>query len=123
MAWRKIQFVLFGVTSFVGQTKQVGQYWLIIKENGTNCVNFVGNCVKFVENVVICLKFVLCFEKFLYVRKFFLPLKWYTDQNFFGDGGGGGEVVENNFLRKNFFGVTKYRYFGVTISLKIGYWC
>jgi hypothetical protein len=89
LAWRKIQFVLFGVTSFVGQTKQVGQYWLIIMENGTNCVNFVGNCVKFVENVVICLKFVLCFEKFLYVRKFFLPLKWYTDQKLFGDGGGG----------------------------------
>jgi hypothetical protein len=83
-----------------------------------------------VENVVICLKFVLCFEKFLYVRKFFLPLKWYTDQNFFGDGWGGGggggggvEVVQKHFFRKKIFGVTKYRYFGMTISLKIEYWC
>jgi hypothetical protein len=35
-------------------------------------------------------KFVVCHEKFWYVRKIFGPLKWYTDRNFFGDGGGGG---------------------------------
>jgi hypothetical protein len=34
--------------------------------------------------------------------KIFLPLKWYTDRNFFGDGGGEGEVAENNFPKKNF---------------------
>jgi hypothetical protein len=28
---------------FVGQTKAVGQYWLIIKRTGTNYVNFVVN--------------------------------------------------------------------------------
>jgi hypothetical protein len=37
----------------------VGQYWLIIKKNGTNSVNFVRNCVYF----VISGKFVLCLEK------------------------------------------------------------
>ena len=36
----------------------VGQYWLIIKKNGTNSVNFVGNCVNFVGNFVISGKFV-----------------------------------------------------------------
>ena len=49
----------------------VGQYWLIIKKNGTNCVNFVRNCVNFVGNFVISGKFVLSFEKFWYVRKIF----------------------------------------------------
>ena len=44
----------------------------------------------------------LCLEKFWYVRKIFGPLKWYTDRNFFGDGGE--EVVKNNFLRKKNFG-------------------
>ena len=39
---------------------------------------------------VISGKFVLCLEKFWYVRKIFGPLKWYTDRNFFGDGGGWG---------------------------------
>ena len=38
---------------------------------------------------VISGKFVLCLEKFWYVRKIFGRLKWYTDRNFFGDGGGG----------------------------------
>ena len=38
---------------------------------------------------VISGKFVLCLEKIWYVRKIFGPLKWYTDRNFFGDGGGG----------------------------------
>jgi hypothetical protein len=40
---------------FVGQKSQsgnirftLGQYWLIIKINGTNSVNFVGNSVNFV---------------------------------------------------------------------------
>jgi hypothetical protein len=72
----------------------VGQYWLRIKKNGKNYVNFVN-----------FRKWVVCQEKFWYVRKIFGPLKWYTDRNFFGDGGGGGggEVVKNNFLRKNFF--------------------
>jgi hypothetical protein len=72
----------------------VGQYWLIIKKNGTNSVNFMGN-------FVICGKLVWCFEKFWYVRKIFVPLKWYTDRNFFGDRGGG-EIVKINFLRKIF---------------------
>jgi hypothetical protein len=35
-------------------------------------------------------KFVLSSEKFWYVQKIILPLKWYTDRKFFGDGGGGG---------------------------------
>ena len=35
----------------------VGQYWRIIKKNGTNSVNFVGNCVNFVGNFVISGKF------------------------------------------------------------------
>jgi hypothetical protein len=56
----------------------VGQYWLRIKKNGKNSVNFVN-----------FRKFVVCHEKFWYVRKIFGPLKWYTDQNFFCDGGGG----------------------------------
>jgi hypothetical protein len=30
----------------------VGQYWLIIKINGTNSVNFVGNSVNFVGNII-----------------------------------------------------------------------
>ena len=30
----------------------VGQYWLIIKINGTNSVNFVGNSVNFVGNML-----------------------------------------------------------------------
>ena len=30
----------------------VGQYWLIIKINGTNSVNFVGNFVSFVGNML-----------------------------------------------------------------------
>jgi hypothetical protein len=30
----------------------VGQYWLIIKINGTNSVNFVGNSVNFVRNML-----------------------------------------------------------------------
>ena len=57
----------------------VGQYWLRIKKNGKNSVNFVN-----------FRKFVVCHEKFWYVRKIFGPLKWYTDRNFFGDGGGWG---------------------------------
>ena len=31
----------------------VGQYWLIIKINGTNSVNFVGNSVNLVGNYAI----------------------------------------------------------------------
>jgi hypothetical protein len=30
----------------------VGQYWLTIKINATNSVNFVGNSVNFVENML-----------------------------------------------------------------------
>ena len=30
----------------------VGQYWLIIKINGTNSVNFLGNSVNFVGNML-----------------------------------------------------------------------
>jgi hypothetical protein len=30
----------------------VGEYWLIIKINGTNSVNFVGNSVNVVENML-----------------------------------------------------------------------
>ena len=85
---------LLGKQSQLGNIRcTVGQYWLIIKKNGTNSVNFVGN-------FVISGKLVGYFEKFWYVRKIFGPLKWYTDRNFFGDGGGGEEVVKINFLRK-----------------------
>ena len=74
---------LLGKQSQSGNIRStVGQYWLIIKKNGTNSVNFVGN-------FVISGKVVGCFKKFRYVRKLFGPLKWYTDRNFFGDGGGG----------------------------------
>jgi hypothetical protein len=50
---------------FVGKQKiiyhfTVGQYWLRIKKNGKNSVNFVN-----------FRKFVVCHEKFWYVRKFF----------------------------------------------------
>jgi hypothetical protein len=68
-----------------------GQYWLIINRTGTNYVNFV-------VNLVICGKGVWCSEKFCRSGKFFGPLKWYTDRNFFGDGGGvvvGGAQSEN----------------------------
>jgi hypothetical protein len=44
----------FGQTKPVGQYIRftVGQYWLIIKINGTNSVNFVGNTVNFVGNML-----------------------------------------------------------------------
>ena len=73
----------------------VGQYWLRIKKNGKNSVNFVN-----------FRKFVVCYEKFWYVRKIFGPLKWYTDRNFFGGGGGGGKskiiLSGKFFLSANF---------------------
>jgi hypothetical protein len=79
---------LLGKQSQSGNIRStVGQYWLIIKKNGTNSLTFLGNCVNFVGNLVISGKFV-CVEKFYYVRKIFGPLKWYTDRNCFGDGGG-----------------------------------
>jgi hypothetical protein len=81
---------LLGKQSQSGNIRStVGQYWLIIKINGTNSVNFVGN-------FVISGKFVWCFEKIWYVRKIFGPLKWYTDRNFFGEGGGWGVVGRQN---------------------------
>ena len=52
----------------------VGQYWLRIKKNGKNSVNFR--------------KFVVCHEK--------------------RDGGGGGEVVKNNFLTPPLFSPPRY---------------
>jgi hypothetical protein len=74
-----------------------GQYWLIIKRTGTNYVNFV-------VNLVMCGKGVLCSEKFCGSGKNFGPLKWYTDQNFLGDGGGAGrEVADINLFHKQFF--------------------
>jgi hypothetical protein len=78
---------LFGVTSFVRQTKQVGQYWLIIKENGTNCVNFVGNCRKFVENIDM-FKICTIFRKIFVCPKFFFTPKMVLSKNFFEGGGG-----------------------------------
>jgi hypothetical protein len=93
---------LLGKQSQSGNIRStVGQYWLIIKKNGQNSVKFVGNCVNFVGNFVISGKVVWCFEKFWYVRKIFGPLKWYNDQNFFGDGGG--EVFKLNLFRKKIF--------------------
>ena len=35
----------------------VGQYWLIVKINGTNSVNFVGNSVNFVGNMLSNINF------------------------------------------------------------------
>ena len=50
---------LLGKQSQSGNIRStVGQYWLIIKKNVTNSVNFVGNCVNFVGNCVISGKFV-----------------------------------------------------------------
>ena len=50
--------------SLLGKQSQSGnirftveQYWLIIKINGTNSVNFVGNSVNFVGNMLFCGKF------------------------------------------------------------------
>ena len=48
---------------------------------------------------VISGKFVLCLEKFWYVRKIFGPLKWYTDRNFFGEGGRSSKII---FFKKNY---------------------
>jgi hypothetical protein len=42
-----------------------------------------------VVNLVMYGKGVWCSEKFCGSGKFFGPLKWYTDRNFLGDGGGG----------------------------------
>jgi hypothetical protein len=58
---------------FVGQTKAVGQYSL-------DSWPLLAYCSS---------------------GKIFGPLKWYTDQNFFGDGGG---VAEINLFLENFFG-------------------
>jgi hypothetical protein len=67
---------LLGKQSKSGNIRStVGQYWLIIKKNGTNYDNFVRNCVNYVGNFVIAGEFVLCSEKFWYVRKFFLGPK------------------------------------------------
>jgi hypothetical protein len=83
-----------------------GQYSLhsgaILAYNKEKWDKFCQFCEKLCY-FVISGKFVLCLEKFWCVRKIFGPLKWYTDRNFFGDGGGG-EVVKNNFLRKKIFG-------------------
>ena len=50
---------LLGKQSQSGNIRStVGQYWLIIKKNGTDSVSFVGNCVNFVGNFVISGKFV-----------------------------------------------------------------
>jgi hypothetical protein len=77
-----------------------GQYSLhsraILAYNKEKWDKFCQFCEKLCY-LVISGKFVLCLEKFWYVRKIFGPLKWYADRNFFGDGGGG-EVFKNNFL-------------------------
>ena len=60
---------LLGKQSKSGNIRStVGQYWLIIKKNGTNCVNFVRNCVNFVGNVVIYVS-----KNFGMSEKFFDP--------------------------------------------------
>ena len=88
---------LLGKQSQSGNIRStVGQYWLSIKKNGTNSVNFV-------ENFVMSGKLVWCFEKFWYVRKIFGPLKWYTDRNFFGDGEGGGGRQNKSSPEKFFY--------------------
>jgi hypothetical protein len=80
---------LLGKQSQLGNIRfTVGQYWVIIKINGTN---YVGNSVNF----VMFGKFVGCSEKFWYVGKIFGPLKWYTDRNCFGGGGEGGVGRQN----------------------------
>jgi hypothetical protein len=43
-----------------------------------------------VLNLVMYGKVVWCSEKFCRSGKIFVPLKWYTDRNFFGEGGGAG---------------------------------
>jgi hypothetical protein len=91
-----------GCVSLLGKQRQsgnirftVGQYWLIIKITGTNYVNFVVNLVMYG-------KCVWRSEKFCRSGKFFGPVKWHTDRNFFGDGRGG-EVAEINLFHKQFF--------------------
>jgi hypothetical protein len=65
---------LLGKQSKSGNIRSTfGQYWFIIKKNGTNYDNFVRNCVNYVGNFVGG-----------------------------GGGGGGGEVVRKNSLRKKF---------------------
>jgi hypothetical protein len=56
-----------------------------------------------VVNLVMCGKGVWCSEKFCRSGKFFGPLKWYTDRNFFLVTGGGWRSPKlicstNNFL-------------------------
>ena len=63
----------------------VGQYWLIIKKNGTNYDNFERNCVNYVGNFVIAGEFVLCSEKFWYAEKIFLGPKFFWRRG--GEGG------------------------------------
>jgi hypothetical protein len=76
----------------------VGQYWLIIKKKDKFC-QFCEKLCYFVISGKLCL------EKFWYVRKIFGPLKWYTDRNFSGDGGGWEEGASSKiiFSGKNFW--------------------
>ena len=43
-------------------------------------------------------------------KNFFRPVKWYTDQKFFSDGGG--EVVRKNYFRKKIFAVRPPHFLG-----------
>jgi hypothetical protein len=83
--------------SLLGKQKAVGQYWLIKKRTGTNYVNFVVNLVMYGK--------VFDFPKnFVCPENFFEPLKWYTDRNFFGDGGGEPKEMCST---KNYFGTSR----------------
>jgi hypothetical protein len=44
--------ILENADNGLATASSVGQYWLIIKINGTNSVNFVGNSVNFVGNML-----------------------------------------------------------------------
>ena len=72
---------------------------------------FPEKCLNFGENYVICGKLLGISGKFfsylgktvVCTEKFFDPPKWYTDRNFFGDGGGGGVSPKKTIFKCPFF--------------------
>ena len=93
---------LLGKQSLSGNIcSTVGQYWLIIKKNGTNSVNFLGNCVNFVGNLVTSGKFVMYRKLLVCPINFWTPKTVHRPKFFWRRGGG--EVVKINYLRKKIF--------------------
>jgi hypothetical protein len=99
--WHPLKTSCWQMKGFVGKQKiiyhktlsyirfTVGQYWLRIKKNGKNSVNFRKFC-SMSPKILVCPK------------NFWTP-KMVHWLKFFWGGGGWGEVVKNNFVRKIFF--------------------